>query len=233
MDLISLIIIFSIIASIFKKNSPEKYEDVKRKAKELGGEVYGGLRGSVNARRSDYEKRIKDFEQQAKQRANMWQNKSQNQTQRATTYEMPRSNARTASTYEPQNRQPYQKEQNINSARAVQPTSTTMEENDLARQQVYKSRMEAKNTTILQRAKANAQEDKEDVTLRSLEESHGHSAHVAPAVHHHPEDVIPENSLDKIQDLIVKGYEGNLCFERDFVGEAMDMVNRFSMGGSV
>lgn len=31
---------------------------------------------------------------------------------------------------------------------------------------------------------------------------------------------------------MVKGYEGNLCFERDFVGEAMDMVSRFSLGGS-
>ena len=93
--------------------------------------------------------------------------------------------------------------------------------------------MEAKNTSILQRAKANADEDKDDVTLRSLEESHGHSAHVAPAVHNHPEDEIPENMLGKIEDLMVKGYEGELCFERDFVGEAMDMVNRFSLGGSV
>ena len=68
MDLLTLIIIFSVIAKIFKKNSPDKYEDVKRKAKELGGEVYGGLRGNVNARRSDYEKKIKDFEQSARQR---------------------------------------------------------------------------------------------------------------------------------------------------------------------
>lgn len=186
MDLLSLIIIISVIAKFFKKNQPDKYEDVKRKAKELGGEVYGGLRGSVNARRSDYEKTIKKFEQSARQRK---------------------------------------------PAHAQQ--SAVMEENDRARQQVYKSRMEAKNTSILQRAKANADEDKEDVTLRSLEESHGHSAHVAPAVHNHPEDEIPENSLEKIEDLMVKGYEGNLCFERDFVGEAMDMVNRFSMGGSV
>ncbi|MBQ2706597.1 MAG: hypothetical protein IJF60_07275 [Agathobacter sp.] len=229
MDLLTLIIIFSVIAKIFKKNSPDKYEDVKRKAKELGGEVYGGLRGNVNARRSDYEKKIKDFEQSVRQRKSA-------QTQRANTYEMPKKNARTAPAYEQINIQDYQKSQAENSSRVnrtVQSTSTIMEENDEARQQIYKSRMEAKNTTILQRAKANADEDKDDVTLRSLEESHGHSAHVAPAVHNHAEDEIPENSLEKIQDLMVKGYESELCFERDFVGEAMDMVNRFSMGGSV
>ena len=99
-------------------------------------------------------------------------------------------------------------------------------------QQITKA-MKLVSTVKLQRARANADEDKDDVTLRSLEESHGHSAHVAPAVHNHPEDEIPENMLRKIEDLMVKGYEGDLCFERDFVGEAMDMVNRFSMGGSV
>ena len=108
-----------------------------------------------------------------------------------------------------------------------------MEENDAARRQVYESRMEARNTTILQRAKANADADKEDETLRSLEESHGHSAHVEPAVHTHPETDLSESTLGTVEDLIVKGYEGNLCFERDFLGEAMDMVSRFSLGGSV
>lgn len=228
MDLLSIIILFAVIARIFKKNDPKKYEETVRKAKEFGSEFVGEIRGNVNARRSDYEKKIKDFEQSIRQQKT-------SQTQRANTYEMPTHNTRTAPVYEQMNMQDYQKTQSTNSVQKTRPVQSTaeMEENDYARQQVYKSRMEAKNTTILQRAKANAEEDKEDVTLRSLEESHGHSAHVAPAVHDHPEDEIPENSLEKIEDLMVKGYEGNLCFERDFVGEAMDMVNRFSMGGSV
>lgn len=192
MDLLSLIIIISVIVKIFKKNSPDKYEDVKRKAKELGGEVYGGLRGNVNARRSDYEKKIKEYEQSARQHKPA-------QQYRANTYEMPKQNVRTTP----------------------------------AREQVTTARMEAQNTTILQRAKTNTEADKDDVTLRSLEESHGHSARVTPAVHNHPEDEISENMLGKVEDLMVKGYEGNLCFERDFVGEAMDMVNKFSVGGSV
>lgn len=204
MDLLSIIILFAVIARIFKKNDPKKYEEAVRKAKQFGGEVVGEIRGSMNEKRASYEQQRRNFEQQTQ----------------------PRRAQQTTPAYEQVNMQNYQK------SRPVQSTAE-MEENDYARQQVYKSRMEAKNTTILQRAKSNAEEDKEDVTLRSLEESHGHSAHVEPAVHNHPEDEIPENSLEKIEDLMVKGYEGNLCFERDFVGEAMDMVNRFSMGGSV
>ncbi|MBQ6812296.1 MAG: hypothetical protein IJP06_04210 [Agathobacter sp.] len=217
MDLISIIILCVVIARVFKKNSPEKYEETVRKAKELGNEVVGELRGNMESKRATYEQQRRNFEQQT-------------QPRRA------KQTTRTTPAYEQINMQDYQKRQSADTARkarTVQPTSTVMEENDEARQQIYKSRMEAKNTTILQRARANADEDKEDVTLRSLEESHGHSAHVAPAVHNHPEDVIPENSLKKIEDLMVKGYEADLCFERDFVGEAMDMVNRFSMGGSV
>lgn len=213
MDLLSIIILFAVIARIFKKNDPKKYEEAVRKAKQFGGEVVGEIRGSMNEKRASYEQQRRNFEQQTQ----------------------PRRAQQTTPAHEQMNMQDYQKAQSANSAQKARPVQSTaeMQENDYARQRVYKSRMEAKNTTILQRAKSNAEEDKEDVTLRSLEESHGHSAHVAPAVHNHPEDEIPENSLEKIEDLMVKGYEGNLCFERDFVGEAMDMVNRFSMGGSV
>lgn len=217
MDLISLIIIISVIVRIFKKNSPEKYEDVKRKAKDLGSEVVGELRGNVESRRATYEQQRKSFQQQT-------QPKRQAQPQRTNTYEMPKQSVRTT---------PAREQVNIQQRQPAQAAKSVREENDVARMQVQKSRMEAQNTTILYRAKANAEEDKEDVTLRSLEESHGHSARVAPAVHNHPEDEIPENMLGKIEDLMAKGYEGNLCFERDFVGEAMDMVARFSLGGSV
>ncbi len=185
MDLISLIIIISVIVKIFKKNKPDEYEQVRQKAKNIKDEVMGELRSNVNTKHSSYGQERSSFEQKNQQRNN--------------TYEMPKKNVRTTP----------------------------------AREQVQKSRMEANNTSILQRAKGNAAEDSEDATLRSLEESHGHSAHVAPAVHHHPEDEIPENMIGKIEDLMVKGYEVDLCFERDFVGEAMDMVSRFSLGGSV
>lgn len=193
MDLISLIIIISIIAKIFKKNKPDKYEDVKRKAKDLGSEVVGELRGSVETRRSTYEQN------------SQWQKAARENIEKAKRRAQERQ------------RQP------------VQPQRQPMEENDAARRQVHAARMEAQNTTILQRAQANAEEDIPDETLRSLEESHGHSAHVAPAIHHHPEDIIPDNMLGTVEDLMVKGYDGSLCFERDFVGEAMDMISRFTV----
>ena len=107
------------------------------------------------------------------------------------------------------------------------------QENREAMQQVHASRVEARNTTILQRAKANAEEDKADVTLETMEAEHNHSERVSAAEHHHPEDVIPENMLGTIEDLMIKGYDGNLCFERDFVGEALDMISRFTVPSDV
>lgn len=102
-----------------------------------------------------------------------------------------------------------------------------------AAERIRTRRMEERNTTILERAKGNAYENKEDVTLNTMEAEHQHSERVSAAVHHHPEDVIPENMLGSIEDLMVKGYDGNLCFERDFVGEAMDMISRFTVPSDV
>ena len=36
-----------------------------------------------------------------------------------------------------------------------------------------------------------------------------------------------ESLLGNIEDLMVKGYDGELSFERDFVAEALDMINSF------
>ena len=90
-----------------------------------------------------------------------------------------------------------------------------------------------KTTTILERAIENTKEYVEDVTLNTLEAEHNHSERVSAAIHHHPEDVIPENLLGSVEDLMVKGYDGNLCFERDFLGEAIDMINRFTVSSEV
>lgn len=117
--------------------------------------------------------------------------------------------------------------------------STTMSQtgqksaNRSAMQQVQEARAEARNTTILQRAKVNANEDKVDITLETMEAEHNHSERVSPAVHHHPEDVMPESMLGTIEDLMIKGYDGNLCFERDFVGEGLDMISRFTVPSDI
>lgn len=120
--------------------------------------------------------------------------------------------------------------QRIMESRGMKDTST---QRSSAMQQVYEGRMEARNTSILQRAKVNAEEDKVDVTLETMEAEHNHSERVSVAEHHHPEDIIPENMLGKIEDLMIKGYDGNLCFERDFVGEGLDMISRFTVPSDV
>lgn len=102
-----------------------------------------------------------------------------------------------------------------------------------ASEQIRKRRLENRHTSILDRAKGNTDEKKEDVTLNTMEAEHNHSERVSAAVHHHPEDVIPDNMLGSVEDLMVKGYDGNLCFERDFVGEAMDMISRFTVPSEV
>lgn len=97
-----------------------------------------------------------------------------------------------------------------------------------AANQIQKRRLEERNTSILDRAKGNNAENAADVTLDTMEAEHKHSERVAPAVHHHPEDILPENLLGTVEDLMVKGYDGNLCFERDFLGEGLDMISNFT-----
>ena len=102
-----------------------------------------------------------------------------------------------------------------------------------AMQQVHEGRVEAHTTTIVDRAKTNTNANKVDITLETMEAEHNHSERVAAATHDHPEDVMPESMLGNIEDLMVKGYDGNLCFERDFVGEGLDMISRFTVPSDV
>ncbi len=97
---------------------------------------------------------------------------------------------------------------------------------------------------ILRRAEANSKKYAKDETLHSLETEHKHSERVAPAVaayvekereehmrmHTQPRPAIEETSLlGSVEDLMVKGYDGNLSFERDFIGEATDLLNSFGL----
>lgn len=96
------------------------------------------------------------------------------------------------------------------------------------------------NKDIISRAKNNADKLKEDTTLKEIESSHKHSEkQVAKPVEHsqvcqshlQKDNVIEpgESVLGSIEDLMIKGYSGNMKFERDFVGEALDMVANFSI----
>ena len=96
------------------------------------------------------------------------------------------------------------------------------------------------NKDIISRAKNNADKLKEDTTLTEIESFHKHSEkQVAKPVEHSQvcqshlqnDNVIEpgESVLGSIEDLMIKGYSGNMKFESDFVGEALDMVANFSI----
>ena len=96
----------------------------------------------------------------------------------------------------------------------------------------------------MDRAKQNANKYAEDTTLEQLEKEHKHSERESKAeatyvakereehrkLHTEPIPPVEEESLlGSVQDLMIKGYDGNLSFERDFVGEAMDLLNSFTV----
>lgn len=118
--------------------------------------------------------------------------------------------------------------QSLDNEQYRQANEHKQQENYQAMKQVYEARVEARTTSIVDRAKANTDEQKTDVTLETMEAEHNHSERVSAAVHHHPEDILSDTMLGTVEDLMVKGFDGNLCFERDFVGEGLDMISRFS-----
>jgi hypothetical protein len=100
---------------------------------------------------------------------------------------------------------------------------------------------------ILSRAQQNVKKFEQDVTLDELEKDHEHSERVSRTVSPeeqrqkkamHPHDAShvaetvgaeDESLLGTVEDLMVKGYDGSLSFARDFVGEGMDMISRFTL----
>lgn len=92
---------------------------------------------------------------------------------------------------------------------------------------------------IVVRAKINNDHFNEDDTLAEIEKMHGHKENEPPIrIEHeavcmtHAADAdaaFPQESIfGSAQDLIVKGYDGNMNFDRDFIAEAMEMINNCS-----
>lgn len=92
---------------------------------------------------------------------------------------------------------------------------------------------------IVARAKINNEHFNEDDTLAEIEKMHGHKENEPPIrIEHeavcmtHAADAdaaYPQESIfGSAQDLIVKGYDGNMDFDRDFIAEAMEMINNCS-----
>lgn len=92
-------------------------------------------------------------------------------------------------------------------------------------QQIRKRQMENKNKSILERAKKNVEEEINDKTLYQVQKEN--SECVSQVVDNYLQDFSSNDILETVSDLMIKGYDGTLCFERDFLGEAMDMIGRF------
>ena len=101
-----------------------------------------------------------------------------------------------------------------------------------------------KDNSIVDRAKLNNAKLAEDETLKEIEALHGHKeAHAPEKVQHdaacqtlkHDENAVlaEESLLGSIDDLMTKGYSGDLNFDRDFLGEAMDMIASFTVPDTV
>ena len=97
-----------------------------------------------------------------------------------------------------------------------------------------------KNISIVEKAKMNNAKLAQDETLKEIEALHSHQEkYEAEKVQHSAacqtlktdaDAILAEESvLGTIDELMAKGYSGNLNFDRDFVGEAMDMISSFTV----
>ena len=162
-----------------------------------------------------------------------------------TSYNQPQNSTYNARVNQPQTS--YNAKQNAYAQQTPQKRQMTADERarlDAYRQQKAFAQPAAKPTNIVERAKQNVNKYAEDTTLEQLEKEHKHSereskaeaAYVAKEreehrkLHTEPIPPVEEESLlGSVQDLMIKGYDGNLSFERDFVGEAMDLLNSFTV----
>lgn len=125
-----------------------------------------------------------------------------------------------------------------------QPQNQPVYQRQPVRQQ---QRQQQRKQTIVDRAKQNTARYQADTTKQQMEREHRHSesvkttgvkeyaaaqkeAHPHDAAHVAKElDAQDGTLLATVEDLMVKGVDTSLSFERDFLGEAMDMINSFSM----
>ena len=92
---------------------------------------------------------------------------------------------------------------------------------------------------ILSRAKGNVQENVPDKVVQQVHaevcRDYRATGHDATDVKEHKEqsvwcDSVEESDIIKrVNDLIITGYSGDMEFDRDFVAEGVDMLNRFTV----
>ena len=104
-------------------------------------------------------------------------------------------------------------------------------------------RPQQSNPDIVQRAVKNNARFADDTTQKELETMHGHSEAQQRLTQEHSRncqtlhtkaadgakiiEAETQSMFGSVEDLIAMGYSGNLEFERDFLGEGLDMINNF------
>lgn len=104
-------------------------------------------------------------------------------------------------------------------------------------------RPQQSNPDIVQRAVKNNARFADDTTQKELETMHGHSEAQQRIKQEHSRncqtlhskaadgakviEAETQSMFGSVEDLIAMGYSGNLEFERDFLGEGLDMINNF------
>lgn len=104
-------------------------------------------------------------------------------------------------------------------------------------------RPQQSNPDIVQRAVKNNARFADDMTQKELEAMHGHSEAQQRMAQEHSRncqtlhtkaadgakiiEAETQSMFGSVEDLIAMGYSGNLEFERDFLGEGLDMINNF------
>lgn len=107
-------------------------------------------------------------------------------------------------------------------------------------QQKYGSQQKpAQKSDILAKAKGNVQEKAQDTIQQQMHaevcRDYRDTSHVMPDVKVHKEQSAEcdtgetSDIMKRVNDLIVTGYSGDMNFERDFIAEGVDMLNRYSL----
>ena len=139
-----------------------------------------------------------------------------------------------------------QKQQPQMQQRAQQPQRPQMQQRA---QQAQRPQMQQRvqpqqsNPDIVQRAVKNNARFADDTTQKELETMHGHSEAQQRMAQEHSRncqtlhtkaadgakiiEAETQSMFGSVEDLIAMGYSGNLEFERDFLGEGLDMINNF------
>ena len=122
--------------------------------------------------------------------------------------------------------------------RAQQPQRPQMQQRVQPQQRPQQS-----NPDIVQRAVKNNARFADDTTQKEIETMHGHSEAQQKLAQEHSRncqtlhtkaadgakiiEAETQSMFGSVEDLIAMGYSGNLEFERDFLGEGLDMINNF------